>query len=128
VTLPYLSADDIEQRLSPAEAIDALEAALRAGLDPESEPARSIVDVAHGQLLVMPSAAAAHPVVKLVTVGGRPRIQGVRVLFDDATLAPAAVVDAAALTTLRTVAVSALAVRHLAVADARRLVVFGRGP
>jgi ornithine cyclodeaminase/alanine dehydrogenase-like protein (mu-crystallin family) len=128
MTLPYLSADDVEQRLGPAEAIEALEAALRAGLDPESEPARGIVEVAHGQLLVMPSAAAAHPVVKLVTVGGRPRIQGICVVFDGATLAPAAVVDAIALTTLRTAAVSALAVRHLAVTDARRLVVFGRGP
>jgi ornithine cyclodeaminase len=128
VSLPYLSADDIEQRLGLVEAVEALEAALRAGLDPESEPARSIVDVDHGQLLVMPSGAAAHPVVKLVTVGGRPRIQGVCVVFDGATLAPAAVVDAIALTTVRTAAVSALAVRHLAVPDARRLVVFGRGP
>lgn len=128
MTLPYLSADDVEQRLGPAAAVEALESALRAGLDPESEPARGVVDVAHGQLLVMPSAAAAHPVVKLVTVGGRPRIQGVCVVFDGATLAPAAVVDATALTTLRTSAVSALAVRHLAVTDARRLVVFGRGP
>jgi len=128
VTLRYLSADDVEQRLGPAEAIEALDAALRAGLDPESELARGIVDVAHGQLLVMPSAAAAHPVVKLVTVGGRPRIQGICVIFDGATLAPAAVVDATALTTLRTAAVSALAVRHLAVPNARRLVVFGRGP
>jgi ornithine cyclodeaminase len=37
-------------------------------------------------------------------------------------------VDGIALTNLRTAAVSALAVRHLAVVDARRLVVFGRGP
>lgn len=128
MTLPYLSADEIEQRLGPAEAIEALEAALRAGLDAESEPARGIVELADGQLLVMPSAAAAHPVVKLITVGGRPRIQGISVIFDGATLAPAAVVDATALTTLRTAAVSALAVRHLAVPNARRLVVFGRGP
>jgi ornithine cyclodeaminase len=128
VTLPYLSADDVAQRLGPAEATEALEVALRAGLDPESEPVRGIVDVAHGQLLVMPSAAAAHPVVKLVTVGGQPRVQGICVAFDSATLAPAAIVDATALTTLRTAAVSALAARHLAVPDARRLVVFGRGP
>ena len=36
--------------------------------------------------------------------------------------------DAIALTTLRTAAVSALAVGHLAVPAARRLVVFGPGP
>jgi ornithine cyclodeaminase/alanine dehydrogenase-like protein (mu-crystallin family) len=128
VKLLYLSADDVEQRLGPVAAVEALEAALCAGLDPEAEPERGIVDVDRGQLLVMPSAAAAHPVVKLVTVGGRPRIQGVCVVFDGATLAPAAVIDAIALTTVRTAAVSALAVRHLAVPDARRLVVFGRGP
>jgi ornithine cyclodeaminase/alanine dehydrogenase-like protein (mu-crystallin family) len=63
-----------------------------------------------------------------VTIGGEPRIQGVCVIFDSATLAPAAVVDGIAVTNVRTAAVSALAVRHLAVEDARRLVVFGRGP
>jgi ornithine cyclodeaminase len=81
-----------------------------------------------GELLVMPSAAGGHAAVKLVTVGGEPRIQGVCVVFDAATLAPAALVDGIALTNLRTPALSALAVRRLAVPEARRLVVFGRGP
>ena len=76
----------------------------------------------------MPSATAAHAVVKLVTVGGEPRIQGVCVVFDAATLAPVALVDGIALTNVRTPAVSALAVRALAAPDARRLLVFGRGP
>ena len=49
-------------------------------------------------------------------------------LFDAATLAPAALVDGIALTSLRTAAVSALAVRRLARPDARRLLVFGSGP
>jgi ornithine cyclodeaminase/alanine dehydrogenase-like protein (mu-crystallin family) len=79
-------------------------------------------------MLVMASAAARHPVVKLLTVGGEPRIQGVCVIFDGTTLAPIAVVDGVAVTNVRTAAVSALAVRHLAVPDARRLLVFGRGP
>jgi ornithine cyclodeaminase len=81
-----------------------------------------------GELLVMPSAAGGHVAVKLVTVGGDPRVQGVCVAFDPVTLAPAAVIDGIALTTLRTSAVSALAVHHLAHPDARRLVVFGKGP
>jgi ornithine cyclodeaminase/alanine dehydrogenase-like protein (mu-crystallin family) len=76
----------------------------------------------------MPSGAAEDPVVKLVTVGGEPRIQGICVVFDGATLAPLALVDGIAVTNLRTAAVSALAVRRLAVPDARRLLVFGRGP
>ena len=128
MSLPFISAADIERRLSAAAAADALEAALRDGLDPESDPPRSALEVARGELLLMPSAAAAHPVVKLVTIGGDPRIQGVCVVFDGTTLAPAALVDGIALTNLRTSAVSALAVRHLAAPEASRLVVFGRGP
>jgi ornithine cyclodeaminase len=50
------------------------------------------------------------------------------IAFDGPSLAPVALLDAIAITNLRTAAVSALAVRHLAVEDARRLVVFGRGP
>jgi len=128
MSLPFIAAGDVEQRLSASAAADALEAALLAGLDPESDPPRGIVELDHGQLLVMPSAAARHPVVKLLTVGGCPRVQGVCVIFDGTTLAPTALVDGIALTNVRTAAVSALAVRHLAAPDARRLVVFGRGP
>ena len=124
----WLSAAEVEARLSLGAAVDALEAALRAGLDPEADVPRSVVDLAAGQLLVMPSAATPGPVVKLVTVGGDPRIQGLCLVFDADTLAPAAVVDGIAVTNLRTAAVSALAVRHLARRDARRLLIFGRGP
>lgn len=48
-------------------------------------------------------------------------------LFDSETLTPQAVLDGAALTSLRTPAMSALAARHLAPHDASRLVVFGTG-
>jgi ornithine cyclodeaminase len=48
--------------------------------------------------------------------------------FDGGSLSPAALLDGIAITNLRTAAVSALAVRRLAVPDARRLLVFGRGP
>ena len=128
MSLPFLAAADVAERLSPAAAIDALQAALLAGLDPEADPPRGALAVGAGELLVMPSATAGHAVVKLVTVGGEPRIQGVCVVFDAATLAPVALVDGIALTNVRTPAVSALAVRALAAPDARRLLVFGRGP
>jgi len=128
MSLTVIGADEVERRLSVARAADALEAALLAGLDPEADPPRGAVEIDGGQLLVMPSGAAEHPVVKLVTIGGDPRIQGVCVIFDGATLAPAAVVDGIAVTNVRTPAVSALAVHRLARPDARRLVVFGRGP
>jgi ornithine cyclodeaminase len=128
VSLPFISAEEVARRLTAAQAVDALEAALMAGLDPEADAPRGAIELERGQLLVMPSVAAAQPVVKLVTVGGEPRVQGVCVVFDGTMLAPVALVDGIALTNLRTAAVSALAVRHLAVPDARRMVVFGRGP
>jgi ornithine cyclodeaminase/alanine dehydrogenase-like protein (mu-crystallin family) len=128
MSLPFIDADEVGRRLDAPQAADALEAALLNGLDPEADPPRGMVELDRGQLLVMPSGAASHPVVKLVTVGGEPRIQGVCVIFDGATLAPTALVDGIAVTNVRTAGVSALAVRHLAVPEARRLLVFGRGP
>jgi ornithine cyclodeaminase/alanine dehydrogenase-like protein (mu-crystallin family) len=128
MSLAFLDADEVRRRLGVPAAADALESALLDGLDPEADPPRGSLELDRGELLLMPSAAAGHPVVKLVTIGGEPRIQGVCVVFDGETLAPVALADGIALTNLRTAAVSALAVRHLAVADARRLLVFGRGP
>jgi len=128
VTLPFLDADAVGQ-LSIVEAVEALEAALAGGVDPEAALPRTSVPVGQGELLVMPAAVGSHAAVKLVTVGPRePRVQGVCVAFDAASLAPVALLDGIALTNLRTAAVSALAVRRLAVPAARRLVVFGRGP
>jgi ornithine cyclodeaminase/alanine dehydrogenase-like protein (mu-crystallin family) len=127
-SLPFLTAADVAARLTYAEAADALEAALRSGVNPEGDPPRSVLPMGDGELLVMPSATADAAAVKLVTVGGEPRIQGVAVVFDPRTLAPVAVVDGIALTNLRTAAVSALAVRRLVAPEPRRLIVFGRGP
>ncbi len=127
MNLRFLSGAALERRLDVPGAADALEAALRAGFDPEHDPPRSAIEVGRGELLVMPSAAGGHAAVKLVSVGGDPRIQGLCVVFDGDTLAPAALVDGIALTNLRTPAVSALAVRRLAARDTRRLLVFGRG-
>jgi ornithine cyclodeaminase/alanine dehydrogenase-like protein (mu-crystallin family) len=125
VSLPFVDVG----AMSFPDAADALEAALAGGLDPDAAPPRSALALGDGELLVMPAAAAGYAAVKLVTVGPRePRIQGVCVLFDAATLAPVALLDGIALTNLRTAAVSLVAVRRLAVPDARRLVIFGRGP
>jgi len=124
-----VTAEEVRRRCDYVRAADALEAALGAGLDPESEPLRGVLELdGGGQLLVMPSSAGGRAAVKLVTVGGDPRIQGICVVFDPVTLAPAAIVEARALTELRTAATSALAVRRLAPPDVRRLLVFGAGP
>lgn len=128
MSLPFIDAAGITSRLGGSGAVAAIEAALVAGLDPEADPPRGVVEVDGGQLLVMPSHTGGRPVVKLVTVGGEPRVQGVVVVFDPVTLAPVALIDGIALTNVRTAAVSAVAVRRLASPDARRLLVFGRGP
>jgi ornithine cyclodeaminase/alanine dehydrogenase-like protein (mu-crystallin family) len=115
-------------------AIKALRDALAGGLDPESEPARSRVELGGGEILIMPSGDERIAGIKLVGIApgnparGLPRIHGTYVLFDAPTLAPRAVLDGAALTILRTPAVSALGVDLVAQPDARELVVFGQGP
>ncbi|MFB4280167.1 ornithine cyclodeaminase family protein [Nonomuraea sp. MTCD27] len=132
--LPYLDAATLERLVPVGRAVTVLEDALRAGLDPEATPPRPIVDVPAGQLLLMPASMRRYVGVKAVSIApgnaelGLPRIQGTYLLFDGATLAPLAAMDGIALTSLRTPAVSALAVRHLAEPGARRLVVFGSGP
>lgn len=115
-------------------AIEATRAALRDGLDPEAGWARSVVPVEHGQMLLMPAEWSRYAGIKVATIApdnpsvGRPRIQGLYLLLDGETLTPLAMLDGANLTTLRTAAVSALAVDLLAVREASRLVVFGTGP
>jgi ornithine cyclodeaminase len=82
-------------------AIAAVRDALRGGLDPAGDAARSLVPMQHGQLLMMPAEWGGYAGVKLVTVApanpdhGLPRIQGAYLLLDAPTLAPLAVLDAA---------------------------------
>jgi ornithine cyclodeaminase/alanine dehydrogenase-like protein (mu-crystallin family) len=120
--------------LSERAAVEALRAALLDGLDPEAGPARAVVPVSHGQLLLMPAEWGRYAGVKVAGVApgnpalGRPRIQATYLLLDARTLSPLATLDGTALTSVRTAAVSALAVDVLAPASASRLVVFGTGP
>lgn len=129
-TLPWWDAAAVRAALSWPAAVAALRDALRGGLDPEAEPARTATPFGAGELLTMPSTGARYAGVKLATVApaGVPRIQGVYVLFDAASLAPVALLDGPALTALRTPALSALGVDLLAPTEAHRLVVFGSGP
>lgn len=131
---PYLDERTIFEFAPWVDAVAAVEQVLLDGLDPAQVPQRSIVDVPQGQLLLMPGTTPTGVGMKLATVApanpgrGLPRIQAVYVLYDPETLAVTALLDGTALTTVRTPAVSAAAVRHLATASARRLVVFGSGP
>ncbi|MGW6819903.1 ornithine cyclodeaminase family protein [Streptomyces sp. NPDC055005] len=121
--------------LTPTEAADALADALRAGLDPEACPPRTAMPVPGGELLLMPAAFGGYAGVKVAGVApgnparGLPRITGSYLLLDGPTLSPLALFDGAALTALRTPAVSALALRHLTRGEKPpRMVLFGSGP
>ncbi len=118
----------------PIDAIRALQQAVRDGFDPDDDLPRTIVDVPHGQLLLMPAAVGALAGQKLATVSpanpdrGLDRIQAVYVVLDGETLRPLALLDGTELTAIRTPAVSAALVDVVAPAEASELVVFGTGP
>jgi ornithine cyclodeaminase len=127
-----LGADALRADLPPTRAVDLLEQQVRSVERPHTPPRMSTA-VGGGVLLLMPAAASDGAGVKLVTFNpdnaetGLPLIHSVYVLFDIGSLVPVAVMDGTELTRIRTAAVAALATRHLARADATRLVVFGAG-
>ncbi|MEU5918882.1 ornithine cyclodeaminase family protein [Streptomyces sp. NPDC047141] len=130
-----VDAPAVNRLLTPSAAADVLAEVLRAGLDPESAPPRAAVPVPAGELLLMPAADHAYAGVKIAGVApgnparGLPRVTGSYLLLDGTDLRPLALLDGAALTELRTPAVSVLAVRHLTPDDRPlRLVLFGTGP
>jgi ornithine cyclodeaminase/alanine dehydrogenase-like protein (mu-crystallin family) len=127
-----IDADALARLLPMEAAIDALEAAFGSDRLPEAPP-RSHVETAAGTLLLMPAHGDAGVGVKLVTLTernpsrGLPFIHAAYVVFDAETQAPRALLDGAALTALRTAAVSGVATRFLARRDAARLVLYGAG-
>lgn len=141
VGIPVVSAAEIERAMTPADAVAAVEAALRSGLDVEADHERIFAPLSAGEFLLMPSESPDAAGIKVATIApgntalGLPKISAWYLLFDRRTLQPAAIVDGTRLTTLRTPAVSAVAVRALLAADPRgprdaidRLIVLGSGP
>ena len=130
--MELIDAAELRRRLPMAAAINALQEAFRTE-DAGGTPLRTRIGTAGGQLLLMPASGRAGVGVKLVTLTpanparGRAFVNAVYVLFDTGSQEPEAVIDGAALTALRTAAVSGVATRHLAREEARRLVVFGAG-
>jgi ornithine cyclodeaminase len=131
--LPYYDADAV-MALGYAGATDAIVHALRDGIDPAAGHARTGVDLAHGQMLLMPAETTSGTGIKVVTIApsnperGLPLVHAQYLLFDRATLAPTAVLDGTALTTLRTPSVSVAAVRQRLPDRPLHLVVIGHGP
>lgn len=128
---PFIDAESLLSLVSWRQAIDALQAAV-AEIDVAAAPPRTVVPAAHGQLLLMPAESSRSVGIKVLSIAASnaelPRIHAIYTLLDATTLRPQAQIDGAALTVLRTPALSALAVDRLADTDARTLTVFGSGP
>jgi ornithine cyclodeaminase len=148
----FLSAQQVRAALSLADATDALASGFRARAGEDLDgiprtvlelpatvattptaPAGAAVMTGSDHFLLMPAHGPEGVGLKLVTIvpgnadRGLPLIQGVYVLMAPGSLSPELILDGAALTTLRTAAVTMLATRQLARPDSRRLVVFGAG-
>jgi len=134
-----LDADAVRAACGPAMAVEAVTAALSAGLDPASDLPRQAVPLRSGHFLLMPSEGprgGTHVGIKVATVApdnpgrGLPRIQASYLLYDAESLSLVATLDGTALTTLRTPAVSVAAVapRLKAGSGPVSLAVVGAGP
>lgn len=134
-----LDAAAVRAACGPAAAVEAITAALSAGVDPAADFHRQAVRLRSGQFLLMPSEGApggAHVGIKVATVApenparGLPRIQASYLLFDATSLSLVAMLDGTALTTLRTPAVSVAAVapRLKAGSGPVAVAVLGAGP
>ena len=118
----------------PVELIDALEFAFA---HPFESPERMHCDLPGedaAKLLIMPAWQSREAIgVKVATVmplnsrSGLPTIDGVYILLDGRTGAVEAILDAPALTALRTSAISALASRRMSRPDATTLLIVGTG-
>lgn len=122
--------------LDYAGAIAALRAALMTDFDPADDPTRLSAPLKHGEFLFMPAEIGSYAGVKVLTVTpgnhavGLPRIQGSCLLLDSRTHRPLAILDGAALTNLRTPAVSLAGVADVLTArfpDGVSMTVFGVG-
>ncbi|HCG55147.1 MULTISPECIES: ornithine cyclodeaminase family protein [Brevibacterium] len=131
-----LDADAVFAALSPAEAVAALRAALASEFDPADDIPRTITDISAGNMIFMPSEIGDWVGVKLagVSVGnperGLPRIMAQYLMYDSTTLELRTVIDGAALTTLRTPAVSVAAIEPALnrFTQPVNVMVFGAGP
>jgi len=116
-----LSATDVLSLLTPGETVALVEAAALAatGSSDWVVPQRQHVKWAQGTLLTMPAIGAGAMAVKLVSVvpgnaaRNAPVTNGLLILADAGTGLPLAIMDAAALTAMRTGAVGALGLKYI---------------
>ena len=134
-TLIVIGPEEVANRLGRQNCISLMrEAMIRLSTGQSRQPLRNVIDLGNGDLFgVMPGVLdGAGFGAKLVSVfpsaaaHGRSH-QGAILLFDRSTGAPTCLVDAGAVTAIRTACASAAATDILARADAKRLAILGTG-
>ncbi len=130
----YLTEKDILEAASVNEVVDAIEASM---LVYERKqflmPDRMHIDSGDNTMLIMPCFIDDYFVTKLVTLfpgnpeKGVPVLNGIVVLNDGETGLPIALLNGPALTALRTAAVAAVSIRHLAPPDTHAIGIVGAG-
>ena len=107
-----LGYDEVLSAVTPRDAVDALRKVLTGGFDPASDPHRQKVALPHGEMHLLPSALEGAVGVKVLGIQPAgsdvdvPLVQGSYLLMGGETLTPEVVMDAAALTEIRTPAVA----------------------
>jgi len=133
-----VNAEQTRRLLPMAQCIDVMDRAMRAAsAGSVAAPERIIAPLADGvsYFILMPGSTAGSAVygAKIVSLhpanpsAGRPAVQGFVTLFDARTGEPAALIDGAEITRIRTAAASALAARTLARPGARSHGILGAG-
>ena len=130
-----LGYDEVLSAVTPRDAVDALREVLTGGFDPASDPHRQKVALPHGEMHLLPSALDGAVGVKVLGIqpaGSKidvPLVQGSYLLMGGETLTPEVVIDAAALTEVRTPAVAVAGVldRLRASSEPLECVIVGAG-
>ena len=130
-----LGYDEVLSTVTPRDAVDALREVLKGGFDPASDPHRQKVALPHGEMHLLPSAlddAVGVKVLGIQPAGSDvdvPLVQGSYLLMGGETLTPEVVMDAAALTEVRTsaVAVAGVVDRLRASSEPLECVIVGAG-
>ena len=135
MTVPFFSGADVERAVSPHEAYDAVKAAFIAHAKGTwtMQPKVYVSGSEHGDFRAMPALGDGHAVLKWVTSfpgnppKGLPTVSGLVLLSDTETGALLALMDAAAVTALRTAAAAVIAAETLCRAGAETTAVIGCG-
>src|ERR671914_3086512 len=133
--VPFLTARDVEAAVSPERAVEAVRDAFVAYArgDWTMPPKVYVPAYPAGDFRAMPALGAGHALLKWVTsfpgnpARGLPTVTGLVLLSDASNGSLRAVLDAGAVTALRTGAAAVLAAETLGRADARSVAVIGAG-